>query len=394
MNTITSPAQTNLPAEEELDWLALRMTPGLGARQFGRLIERFRTPRGVLRATAKELEACGLAGGLARSITSGCGYDEAVEQQRACRREGVFVIPMTDPRYPDLLGEIYDPPPVLFARGRTELLREDAVSMVGTRRPTAYGTAVAERISADLAAAGLVIVSGMARGIDTAAHQGALQARGATIAVLGCGVDVVYPTENRKLADRIAREGLLVSEFPMGTPGYPQNFPVRNRIVSGLSLGVIVVEGAQYSGSGITARLAMEQAREVFAVPGNITSRASWGPNLLIKQGARLIQEWNDVIEHLPAEVRRRLAERCRTRLDEENGQPSLPMEGPPAETPQGELARWVLERLPFDQPRHLDDLLETLDFGSPSELVATLFELEMMGLVRQMPGKNFIKVW
>ena len=203
---------------------------------------------------------------------------------------------------------------MLFARGRVELLQSLTLGVVGTRRPTPYGLAVAERLSADLAQAGLTIVSGMARGIDTAAHKGALAAGGNTIAVLGCGVDVVYPSENRKLAAEIAAKGLMVSEFPMGRPAFPQNFPIRNRIISGMSVGVLVVEGAQYSGSAITARLALDQGREVFAVPGNITSKMSWGPNLLIKQGAKLVQDWNDVVAELPAESRRHLiSDRAKT---------------------------------------------------------------------------------
>jgi DNA processing protein len=178
--------------------------------------------------------------------------------------------------------------------------------MVGTRRPTPYGLAAAERLSADLAKAGLTIVSGLAAGIDTAAHLAALRSDGNTIAVFGCGVDVLYPSNNRKLYNDIAGRGLLVSEFPMGAPAFPQNFPIRNRIVSGLSLGVVIVEGAQHSGSAITAKLAMDQGREVFAVPGNITSKMSWGPNLLIKEGgAKLVQEWSDVTNELHPAIRR-----------------------------------------------------------------------------------------
>jgi len=187
--------------------------------------------------------------------------------------------------------------------------------VVGTRRPTPYGLAVAERIAGDLAHAGLTIVSGMARGIDSAAHKGALAHGGNTIAVLGCGVDVVYPSENRRLAAELAARGLIVSEFPIGAVAFPQNFPIRNRIVSGISVGVLVVEGAQYSGSGITAKLAIDQGREVFAVPGNITSKLSWGPNLLIKQGARMVQDWNDVVSELPPEARRHLIEKGRQQL-------------------------------------------------------------------------------
>ena len=228
---------------------------------------------------------------------------------------GAEVVTIGDPRYPQPLREIFDPPILLFARGRVELLQSLMLGVVGTRRPTPYGLAVAERLSGDLAHAGLTIVSGMARGIDTAAHKGALAAGGDTVAVLGCGVDVVYPSENRKLAAEIAAKGLIVSEFPMGATAFPQNFPIRNRIISGMSLGVLVVEGAQYSGSAITAKLAMDQGREVFAVPGNITSKLSWGPNLLIKQGARLVQDWNDVVAELPPESRRHLIDRGRKRL-------------------------------------------------------------------------------
>ncbi len=219
----------------------------------------------------------------------------------------VSLVALPDPRYPARLREIFDPPVVLFARGRIELLGSVMLGVVGTRRPTPYGPAVTERLAADLARAGLTIVSGMARGIDTAAHKGALSVGGDTVAVLGCGVDLVYPSENRKLAAELEEKGLVVSEFPMGAPAYPQNFPIRNRIISGMSAGVVVVEGAQYSGSAITARLAMDQGRELFAVPGNVTSKMSWGPNLLIKQGAKLVQEWNDVVAELPPQDRRRL---------------------------------------------------------------------------------------
>ena len=171
----------------------------------------------------------------------------------------------------------------------------------------AYGIAATQRLSADLANAQVTIVSGMARGIDTAAHRSVLEAGGNTVAVFGCGVDLVYPAENRSLAGLIAEKGLVLSEFPMSIPPYPQNFPVRNRIVSGMSAGILVVEGAQYSGSGITARLAMDQQREVFAVPGNITSKMSWAPNLLIKQGAKLVQEWNDIVVELTPSDRQKL---------------------------------------------------------------------------------------
>jgi DNA processing protein len=254
--------------------------------------------------------------------------------------------------------------------------------------------AVAERISADLVRAGLTIVSGMARGIDSSAHKGALSAGGDTVAVLGCGVDVVYPSENRKLAADLAAKGLILSEFPMGSTAFPQNFPVRNRIISGFSSGVLVVEGAQYSGSAITAKLALDQGREVFAVPGNVTSKASWGPNLLIKQGAKLVQDWNDVIVELPPEVRRQLIERGRSRLLGSGVASGETAQSSSTEGSLPEIGRRVLATLQVDTAIHLDDLLQVLEDSSASELIAALFELEMLGLVKQLPGKNFVKVW
>jgi len=386
---------TSLGQDEELHWLALRLVPGLGARNAGKLIERFRTPQAVLRASRTELEAAGVSGSVAQSIASGCAFDEAVDQQRKMLDAETLAIPITDARYPALLREIFDPPIVLFARGRVELLHLLLFGVVGTRRPTPYGVAAAERLSGDLARAGLVIVSGMARGIDTAAHRSALAAGGETIAVLGCGVDIVYPSENRKLAGEIAAKGLLLSEFPMGTVAFPQNFPIRNRVISGMSVGILVVEGAQYSGSSITAKLALDQGRELFAVPGNITSKTSWGPNLLIKQGAKLVQEWNDIVTELPPEARRRLIENGRNRILGE--QPTLPESAGELNLqpgPMAALGRWVLSQLKVESATHIDHLLDTLDCGSPSELIAVLFELEMMGLVKQLPGKNFVKVW
>jgi DNA processing protein len=386
-----------LSREEELYWLALKLIPGLGTRTSGKLLDRFRTPQAIFRASRTELESAGLTGAVAQSIASGCTFEDAAAQQEKMAEAGAELITIGDPRYPPPLREIFDPPMVLFARGRVELLQSIMLGVVGTRRPTPYGLAVAERLSADLAHAGLTIVSGMARGIDTASHKGTLGAGGDTVAVLGCGVDVIYPSENRKLAAELTVKGLIVSEFPMGATAFPQNFPIRNRIISGMSVGVLVVEGAQYSGSAITAKLAMDQGREVFAVPGNITSKLSWGPNLLIKQGARLVQDWNDVVVELPPESRRHLIDKGRKKLlgdgaaSVDDAQPSL-LTGSAPEL--GQVARRALELLPVDASVHLDDLLERVQDTSPSELIAALFELEMLGLVKQLPGKNFVKVW
>src|SRR5580658_5366016 len=304
-----------LSREEELYWLALKLVPGLGTRTSNKLLDRFRSPQAIFRASRTELEGAGLSGAVAQSIASGCTFDDAAAQQTKMAEAGAVLITIGDARYPQPLREIFDPPILMFARGRVELLQSFTLGVVGTRRPTPYGLAVAERLSADLTHAGLAIASGMARGIDAAAHRGALAAGGDTIAVLGCGVDVVYPSENKKLAAEIVARGLMLSEFPMESVAFPQNFPIRNRIISGVSVGVLVVEGAQYSGSAITAKLAMDQGREVFAVPGNITSKLSWAPNLLIKQGARLVQDWNDIVSELPPESRRHLIEQGRRKL-------------------------------------------------------------------------------
>ncbi len=405
----SGPSPADLTDEEELYWLALRMVPGLGTRRVGLLLERLRTPQAIFRASASELEGAGLSGTLARSVAGGVSFEAAAEQQEKVRKAGAKVIPIADARYPEMLRAIFDPPPLLFARGRLELLRSICLGVVGTRHPTPYGLAATEKLTGDLARAGLTITSGLARGIDTAAHKAALAAEGQTIAVLGCGVDVVYPSENKRLAAEIVDKGLVISEFPMESVAFPQNFPVRNRVISGLSAGILVVEGAQYSGSGITARLAMDQGREVFAVPGNITSKMSWGPNLLIKQGAKLIQDWNDVVSDLPELARQRLIDEGRQRILNQGLGTGIWQDR--AETtagvaasegsdkaalsaPHQRVARDVLAKLKPDLAMHLDTLVDGMEEASPSEIIAALFELEMMGIVRQLPGRNFVRVW
>jgi DNA processing protein len=396
-----APFSARLSADDELHWLALKMAAGLGTRKAGLLIEIFRTPQAIFRASRSELQAAGLSAAVAQSIASGCAFEEAVEQQQKVAAAGVSVITVTDSRYPPRLKEIFDPPPVLFASGRVELLQTLMIGVVGTRRPTAYGNAAAQRLAKDLATAGMTVASGMARGIDTTAHKAVLESGGDTVAVFGCGVDEIYPAENRKLAGQIAEKGLLLSEFPMGTPAYPQNFPVRNRIIAGMSAGVLVVEGGEYSGSAITAKLAAEQNREVFAVPGSIMSKMSWGPNLLIKQGAKLVQEWNDVVTELKPEDRRRLVDQCRNRLNingieagESNGKNGASVASGPLEGPMKGIAKAVLGILQPDSAVGLDHLMGTVEQASSSEVLAVLFELELAGLVRQIPGKRYLKVW
>ena len=388
-------AKTVHTQEEALHWLALRMVPGLGTLGTLKLLRKLKSPQMIFRSSATELEAAGLSPAQARNVASGCSYEDAVDQHQQLLSRGAELITINDPEYPQRLRDIFDPPLLLFALGKTELISSHSIAVVGTRRPTPYGMAAAERLSADLANAGLTVVSGMARGVDTAAHKAALGTGGQTIAVLGCGVDVLYPADNRKLYQDIAKQGLLVSEFPMGTAAFPQNFPVRNRIVSGLTLGVIIVEGAQHSGSAITAKLAMDQGREVFAVPGNITSKMSWGPNLLIKEGgAKLVQEWSDVTNELPLAVRRDLVSQAQKKILPEDACQVLKGAEDTPDSPLKVLSRKLLNCLQVDVPKQFEQLVETFEEVSSSELISTLFDLEMSGMIRQLPGKNFVKVW
>ncbi len=353
-----------------LFWLAMTRVEGLGVRTAHKLIERFGSPQGVYMASLTELEGAGLAAPVAQALFAQAGLKEAEKEMKAAVASGCRLLTFTEEGYPALLRQIADPPLVLYIRGDAHALTEHSVAMVGTRRPTAYGTSVTLRLAADLAQRGLVITSGMARGIDSASHRGALEAKGKTVAVMGSGLDVIYPRENQKLADRIASSGAVISEFPLGTSPAPENFPIRNRIISGLALGVVVVEAAEYSGSLITARLALEQDREVFAVPGNITAAQSFGPNHLIKQGAKLVDHWMDVVEELPADVRRQLL--------------------PPSEASEGERGAAPLFE-GADESLFVDAIFSNVQLSQPRVLQA-LLELEMSGLVRQLPGKNFIR--
>jgi DNA processing protein len=265
---------------------------------------------------------------------------------------------------------------------------QPGIAMVGTRHPTPYGSGTAERLARDLAAQGLVIISGMARGVDTASHRGAISAKGKTVAVFGTGVDVIYPKENSRLSEQIlALGGALISEFAMGTFAAPQNFPIRNRILSGMSLGVLVVEAAEHSGTRITARCALEQNRDVFAVPGNLTNKNSWGPNPLIKQGAKLVATWEDVWEDLPGEMKPALTPTSSPESGSGSSASLFSDEGlPPHE-------KRILSLLKADEATQIDEIVERLEADmSSSEIFAALFELELAGKVRQMLGKNFVK--
>jgi DNA processing protein len=366
-------------------WLALTRVDGLGTRSVHKLVEHFGAPESVYSAPAADLEGAGLAPAVARRIMAGAGLAEAERELGQAEKLGCTVVPYGAAFYPEQLKQITDPPPALYVRGDPALLALHAVAVVGTRRPTAYGSSVAHRLASDLAQRRITIVSGLARGVDSAAHRGALEANGRTVAVFGCGVDVIYPRDNKRLAERIVEQGALVSEFPLGTSPQPENFPIRNRIISGLTLGVVVVEAAEYSGSLITARLATEQNREVYAVPGNITSAQSFGPNLLIKQGAKLVDNWMDVVEEFPANVRAQLMPPAAA--SEKRGM---------AEAPQLEFGlegdlKAVYDTLRPDQAMFVDAIFDAVRLPQPRVLSA-LLELEMGGWVRQLPGKNFVR--
>jgi DNA processing protein len=371
-------------SDDYVGWLALALTPGLGARMAGKLLGEFGSPDAIFSASLTALEAQRLPAAVAQALHSRRPLSDAAKELAQVQAAGCRLLTWDEPEYPARLKEIYDPPPLLYVRGNVGLLNRHLISIVGARRPSLYGNQMAERLGKDLADRGLVISSGLARGIDASAHKGALaSASGATIGVLGCGIDVVYPKENKRIFEEIEKRGAIISEFPMGTFPAPQNFPIRNRILAGMALGVVVVEGAQYSGSLITARLAMEFGREVFGVPGNATQAASFGPNQLIKQGAKLVTSWEDVIEELPTPVRAELMP-VETASHEERA--ALIEEGlAPIERP-------LYGLLSVDEARHVDDLVETSGLSS-SEVLAALFDLELKGVVRQLPGKQFVKV-
>jgi len=371
-----------------VEWLALSLTAGLGTTKARRLVEHFGSVQEVFRASLTELEATGIQTISAQSLGTGRSMELGQEELARAVAAGVTLLVPDDPAYPAQLKQIYDPPLVLYVRGNAAAVSLPGIALVGTRHPTPYGMAMAERLACDLAARGLVIFSGLARGVDTAGHRGAIAAKGKTVAAFGTGIDIIYPKENTRLAEQILSfGGALVSEFPLGSFAAPQNFPIRNRIISGLSIGVLVVEAAEYSGTRITARCALEQNRDVFAVPGNVTNKNSWGPNTLIKQGAKLVATWEDVWEELPADVR--LALEPAASPESEAGQTaSLFQEGnlPPHE-------KKILALLKADEATHIDELVEKLEPAiSSSEIFAALFELELAGKIKQMPGKNFVK--
>ncbi len=335
--------------DASLSWLALGLTPGLASRLSARVLRQFGSPEGVFQASRAGLEACHLPSETSEAVLGKKAFPRAEKELAAVRKiAGCSLLNWTEPEYPQTLLQIYDPPVLLYVRGDRQVLNLPSISIVGTRRPTLYGTQMARRIG-----------------------------------VLGTGIDVCYPKENKKLYEKVLERGAIISEFPLRTHPAPENFPVRNRIVAGLPLGVVVVEGAQYSGSLITARLAMEFGREVYGVPGNVTQPVSFAPNQLIKQGAKLVTCADDVIEELPTPIRAALVQAEQPEAEQRNLLAAAELNGS---------EKKLYELLSAEEPVHIDEIVERSGLNS-SEVLATLFTLEMKGIVRQMPGKQFCKV-
>jgi DNA processing protein len=386
--------QRTILDEGRLAWLAMALSPGLGPK---RILDAMKllgvagdvgTAGRIFELTLTELEGLRLPAQAAQFIFDGKARAAAEEEWAKVAAQGATLVTFGCAEYPERLKEIYDPPPVLWVRGAVGLLGRPAIAVVGTRHPSPYGSGIAEMLARDLAARKLLIVSGMARGIDTCAHKGALAARMPTVAVWGTGIDVVYPKENKKLAeDILALGGAIVSELPMGTFPAPQNFPRRNRILSGLSVGVLVVEASENSGTRVTARCAAEQNRDIFAVPGNVTNKGSWTPNTLIKQGAKLTATWEDVWEDLPSQVRLELEDQA---PHESKTETTASLLADPVLRPQEAM---VLEVLRTDDSLQIDEILELLETQlTSSEVFTALFELEMTGRIRGLPGKNYVR--
>ncbi|MBN1222915.1 MAG: DNA-processing protein DprA [Candidatus Aminicenantes bacterium] len=355
-------------------WVALNQALVENLGVLSKIVQHFPSVQEVFRPSSiADLKACGLDEEKAGILTSNDTLAVAEREIEKLAQKKYTILTLEDRRYPDYLREIFDPPCVLYCAGNVEVFSRPSISIVGARKPTPYGRAVAEKLARDLASRGLVVVSGMARGIDSLAHWGALQG-GNTAAVLGSGLDRVYPKENRMLCAKIKEKGVVVTEYPLTSPPLGHHFPMRNRIISGLSLAVVVIEAAAKSGSLISARLALEQNRDVMAVPGNLTSEMSRGTNWLIKRGAKLVEDWRDVVEELPSYLREQLL----TEETEEVCQPEM-----------NAREEHIYTRLRADSQLHVDDLVEMTNL-SVSEVLSLLLHLELKGLVVQSAGKYF----
>ena len=373
------------------DWIALNMTPGVGPRVTARLLEHFGSAEAIFDAPRRELALLRLPPETIESIATRELHERADAEIDRVRKLGGDILVLDDGVYPALLRETYDPPVVLYVKGTwSDCLEQPCVAIVGSRRCSTYGQNAALMLSRELAQRGVTIISGLARGIDAAAHRGALEAGGRTVGVMGTGLDQIYPRDHRKLAEEIlTHKGAMVTQFPLGTPPVSENFPYRNRVISGLSLGVLVVEAAENSGSLITARLAMEQNREVFAVPGNITSRNSFGTNYLIKgAGAKLVQQWQDVAGELPPEIAAQLLPPP-NKKGKKKGDLVDQLKLSPPDLSENE--RVVFKLLSTDTPQQIDTLAEGTKL-SITQLTSALLALEMRELIRALPGMCFVR--
>ncbi len=371
------------------DWIALNMTPGVGPRLATKLLERFGSAGAVFHVRRAELESLRVSPVTIESIIKREFEEKAGIELERVKELGGDVLILDDGSYPALLREIDDPPPVLYVKGDWQACFEQpGVGVIGSRMCSTYGENASEMLSRDLASRGITVVSGLARGIDTAGHRGAIRGQGRTVAVMGTGLDNVYPKENNGLVREIlAAGGCLVTQFPLGTPPLKDNFPYRNRIISGLSLGVLIVEASERSGSLITARLAMEQNREVMAVPGNITSGNSFGTNYLIKSGAKLVQQWQDVVAELPSEIAAAiLPPKIDRSVPDQAEKKQTPV---PADLTPHERTIWAL--LTPDESTQIDVLLQSsgLSFG---DLNNALVSLDLRDLIRVLPGKHYAR--
>jgi DNA processing protein len=370
--------------EEKEDWIALNMTPGIGPRAAAQLLERFGSPIAVFEATRGELESVRLHSESIEHLIRDSYRHAAKDELRRAADTGVAIVTLDESDYPELLKQIPDPPLVLYMKGDwPSCVSGAAIGIVGSRAATVYGKNVAEMLGRDLASRGVTVVSGLARGIDTSAHLGALSGNGKTLAVIGTGVDVFYPRENAALTKRICENGgAIVSQFPFGTPPLKDNFPYRNRIISGISHSVILVEATERSGSLITARLAMEQDRDVMAVPGNITSRNSFGTNYLIKSGAKLIQQWQDVVSELPVEFSKEILPPVLDRNSDSDRRYRIPENLDRDE-------RSVYKSLSTDFEKGVEEICS--ESGLPFGIVSSiLLEFEFRGMVKVHPGMRY----
>lgn len=362
--------------DKRYEWLALHLVQGLGNVVFKNLLEVFGSPENVFSASISDLlNVKGVREDVARRILDKEFVADPSKTLKRLEALQVRVDTYADPSYPPALREIHDPPMVLYIKGREIPPKAVFIAVVGSRNPTPYGLKAAEKIGQGLARRGMGVVSGLARGIDSAAHWGSLGGRGFTAAVLGTGIDVLYPRSNKKLFEQIVERGAVITEFPLGTPPEPKHFPIRNRIISGLSRGVAVVEATKNSGSLITAALALEQGREVFAVPGSIESFKSTGCHFLLKQGARLIENADDILDELGLNY----PHVPKTDTFKENAPP--PME---------EKEKAIFDMI-GDYPVHIDQIAREgrLEPGEVSDL---LTRMELKGIIRQLPGKMFVR--